>query len=114
MNSLWDTLWKEEQVRMEQISSRVIDDILNGKTFEPRKVYPEFRFSEPYSFWRPFAPVHFFFPFFKQIIVNVTPFIDKEKFRSYYGMTSNNLISVIKGEKVIPICSRKYEDFPKW
>jgi hypothetical protein len=114
LSHLSDELWTEEQRRIQATGRKTIEDAFSGKKLNPKEVYPEFTFEEPYCLWKPFAPVQFFFPFFRRVILPVVPFVDELAFRGYYGVSLDDLVAMVKEQRVLPICSQTYENYPEW
>ena len=67
-----------------------------------RKLYPNFKFEEPYGYWIPMVgKVTILFPFFKQIIMPITPYLNKEE----VGLSINQIIELYKNGFMLPLIS---------
>ena len=106
-----DKLEDEEGQRFENIFLKSHRNLERG-IFDPKSFYPEFKFKEPYGL-QPLSdePIYTIFPFYEQIIVHVGPFLKKD-FKRLYGVSVKDLVELYKEDKIIPLLSKKYKDYP--
>jgi len=100
----------EEIRRFEDIFPKIKRDFENGR-LDPKKFYPEFKFKEPYGLELENEPIYALSPFYEQVIVHVGPF-PKNEFKKLYGISIEDLIELYKEDKVLPILSRSYVEYP--
>ena len=95
----------------EDIFPKIYGDFEKG-IFNPKSLYPEFKFKEPYGL-EPLndEPIYTIFPFYEQVIVHVGPF-PKEEFKNLYGISIESLTKLYAEDKILPVLSRTYEDYP--
>ena len=95
----------------EEIFPKIYGDFEKG-VFSPKSLYPEFEFKEPYGL-EPLndEPIYTIFPFYEQVIVHVGPF-PKEEFKKFYGISIESLTKLYTEDKILPILSRTYDDYP--
>jgi hypothetical protein len=95
----------------EEIFPKSYSDFEKG-IFNPKSLYPEFKFKEPYGL-EPLndEPIYSVFPFYEQVIVHVGPF-PKEEFKKFYGISVESLTKLYIEDKILPVLSWRYEDYP--
>ena len=66
----------------------------SGKALELKEFYPEFKLNADYTTsLEPYCPVWGQLPFFKKLIVGITPYLkDEEAFQRWYGVTPAQLL----------------------
>ena len=103
---------EDDEVQIcEEIFPKSHGDFEKG-LFNPKSLYPEFKFKEPYGL-EPLndEPIYTVFPFYEQVIVHVGPF-PKEEFKKFYGISIESLTKLYIEDKILPMLSRRYEDYP--
>lgn len=103
---------EDDEVQIcEEIFHKSYSDFEKG-IFSPKSLYPEFEFKEPYGL-EPLndEPIYTIFPFYEQVIVHVGPF-PKEEFKKFYGISIESLTKLYTKDKILPVLSRTYEDYP--
>lgn len=95
----------------EEIFPKIYGDFEKG-VFDPKSLYPEFKFKEPYGL-EPLndEPIYTIFPFYEQVIVHVGPF-PKEEFKNLYGISIEDLVKLYNEDKILPMLSRTYKEYP--
>ena len=95
----------------EEIFPKIYGDFEKG-IFDPKSLYPEFKFKEPYGL-EPLndEPIYTIFPFYEQVIIHVGPF-PKEEFKNLYGISIEDLVKLYNEDKILPMLSRTYEEYP--
>lgn len=102
---------EDEEVRIWEDIFPKVHRNLKGKIFDPKSLYPEFKFNAPYGL-EPLSdePIYTLFPFYEQIIVHVGPF-PKSEFKKLYGISLKDLVELFKEGKILPLLSKTYSDY---
>ena len=105
----WGIRESEELVKS---SSEIASQLRKGR-LDPRKVYSNWESKEPYGDYVSLAPLPFFAPFYRCMIVRIYPFRRKADFRRHYGADLDEVIRLVKDDFVIPFCESPIF-YPEW
>lgn len=110
-----EEMYEEEVDRIVAISDKYEQELTRGEHVPAEGMFPEYILLEPRGTFSPrLSSLCALFPFYKQAIVLVHPFRDESLFRQAYGIDLQSFCQLVAEEKILPILSGPYADYPKW